>query len=187
MTDIEHLITTMTDSDATLQQRRDWHPDYVGEINIRIAADGRWYHDEREFKRRDLVKLFSGLLRFEDNHYFLVTPAEKLRIEVEDCPFLASLVELEDYQNQPALIFTLNTGEMVIADDAHPLVVETRGDDEQPYPRLKVRDNLYALINRSAFFDLLMAANEISIDGKHYLQISSLGNTFNLGSTDESG
>jgi hypothetical protein len=187
MNNIEHLITAMTDSEATRLQRQAWQPSQVGEINIRIAADGRWYHDEREFKRQNLVKLFSGLLRLEDNHYFLVTPAEKLRIEVEDCPFVASLVEIEDYQDQSVLIFTLNTGEVVIADDAHPLVVETRGADEQPYPRIKVRDNLYALINRSAFFDLLMAAKEFSIDGKHYLQIGSRGNTFNLGCTDETG
>src|SRR3954451_10835748 len=71
-----------------------WNPAHCGEIDIRIARDGTWFHQRMPVARRELVRLFSTILRKEADAYYLVTPAEKMRIQVEDVPFLAVLLDV---------------------------------------------------------------------------------------------
>lgn len=137
-----------------------WHPDRAGTIDIRIARDGTWYHEGDPINRHALVRLFSTILRREpDGSHVLVTPAEKLAIEVEDVPFLAVEMKLADdpIDGQRA-IFRLNTGDIVVAGPDHS--IELRGEGEAALPYLHVRADLWALLARPVYYALLEHAIE---------------------------
>ena len=185
MSELDQIMAEIKAGEAGSAARRNWNPAYQGEIDIRIAADGSWYHEQRRFQRDSLVKLFASVLRRENEEYFLVTPAEKLRIQVEDAPFVATLVENIDHGEQQAIVFTTNIGDRIIADRDHAIWVEVDTDGVSPRPYVRVRDGLDALISRSAFYDLINMAQETERDGRNYLSVTSLGEEFELGSTDE--
>ena len=150
-----------------------WTPPLSGDLDMRIARDGRWFYLGSEIRRAPLVRLFSTILKREDDDYFLVTPVEKWRIQVEDLPFVALSVERVD----DALVFTTNVGSTVVAGSEHPLVVDTDAQTGEPHPRLHVRSNLEALVHRNAFYQLVAWAEEV--DGR--LQVRSQGVDFDLG------
>ena len=185
MSELEQILADIESSTMTQAARRSWNPHYQGEIDIHIAADGTWFHQGRRFQRDSMVKLFAGILRREDDAYFLVTPAEKLRIQVEDAPFVATLVESIEDNGQQAIVFTTNIGEKVVVDQEHPIRVDIDASTNQPRPYVHLREGLDALISRSAFYDLLNLAQEIKRDGVGYLSVTSQGEAFELGSTDE--
>ena len=185
MSDLDQILADVKAGEAGSVARRDWNPPCRGDIDIRIAADGSWFHQQRRFQRDSLVKLFAGILQREDEEYFLVTPAEKLRIEVEDAPFVATLVERVEDNGQQAIVFTTNIGERVVVDLEHAIRVEIDADTNAPRPYVHVRAGLDALISRSAFYDLLNLAQESERDGNSYLSVTSLGEEFELGSTNE--
>ena len=185
MSELDQILADVKAGEAGSAARRDWNPPCQGDIDIRLAADGSWFHQQRRFQRDSLVKLFAGILQREDEEYFLVTPAEKLRIEVEDAPFVATLVERVEHNGQQAIVFTTNIGERVVVDLEHAIRVEIDADTNAPRPYVHVRAGLDALISRSAFYDLLNLAQESERDGNSYLSVTSLGEEFELGSTDE--
>ena len=185
MSGLDQILADIKASETGSASRREWNPPCQGEIDIRIAADGSWFHQQRRFQRDSLVKLFASILRCENKEYFLVTPAEKLRIEVEDAPFIATLVESIEDNGQQALVFTTNIGERIVADREHAIRVEIDAGTKMPRPYIHVREGLDALISRSAFYDLLNLAQEKERDGAGYLSVASLGEEFELGSIDE--
>lgn len=185
MPELEQILADIKSSETSMAARRDWNPGQQGEIDIRIAADGSWFHQGRRFQRDSLVKLFAGILRREQDDYFLVTPVEKLRIEVEDAPFVAGLVEQIEDKGRQAIVFTTNIGERIVLDNDHPLRIEIDAASEEPRPYLQLYAGLEALISRSAFFDLANLADVRLREGRNYLTITSLGQTFELGTTDE--
>lgn len=185
MSELEQILADIQSGEATQALRRQWNPQHEGEIDIRIAANGDWFHQGRRFRRDAMVKLFAGILRREDDAYFLVTPVEKLRIQVEDAPFVAGLVELLDANGAPAIVFTTNIGERVIVDQEHALRIEIDALSQQPRPYVHLRDGLEALIGRSAFYDMLNLAYEKHHDGGTCLAITSRGHEFELGSIDD--
>jgi hypothetical protein len=131
-----------------------WHPAHCGEIDIRIARDGTWFHSGTPVGRRELVRLFSTILRKEADGYYLVTPAEKMRIRVEDAPFLAVLLEVRGEGTDQQLAFTTNVGDEVIAGCNNPIRVETEPQTQEPAPYLHVRAGLEARISRAVFYQL---------------------------------
>lgn len=185
MSELDQILADIKAADSSSAARREWQPDCHGEIDIRIAADGSWFHEGRRFQRASMVRLFAGILRREQDQYFLVTPAEKLRIEVEDAPFVATLVECIEDDGQQAIVFSTNIGERIVVDAAHPIRIEIDSDTNEPRPYVHFRDGLEALISRSAFYDLLNLAQATERDGASYLSIASLGQEFELGRTDE--
>jgi hypothetical protein len=185
MSELEQILESIQSSDTASAANLDWQPARQGSIDIRIASNGDWYHEGRCFQRDSLIKLFASVLRREADDYFLVTPAEKLRIEVEDAPFIATLVETIDTDNGPAIVFTTNIDERIILDPEHGLRIEVDQNNDEPRPYVYVRNGLEALISRSAFYDLINMAREIERDGSGYLVVSSLGHDFDLGSTEE--
>ncbi len=185
MSDFDKILADIESSEATSAVRREWNPSRQGVIDIRIAADGNWYHEGRRFQRGALVKLFASVLRREADDYFLVTPAEKLRIEVEDAPFVATLVETVDTETQPAIVFTTNLGDRILLDQEHPLRIEIDPVSEEPRPYVQMSGGMEALISRSAFFDLINLAETVEGDGSTRLVVNSLGHKFELGSIDE--
>jgi len=158
-----------------------WNPTHCGEIDIRIARDGQWYHEGSPIQRPELMQLFASVLRREpDGSYCLVTPVEKLTIQVDDCPFVAQLLEREGSGREQVLRFTLNTGERVAADEEHPLTVDTR--DGEPHPVVHVRSGLDALLARAVFYQLVELAEREKVDGQECLVVWSGGVKFMLGS-----
>jgi len=185
MSELDQLLDEIERSESARHERKNWQPEREGSIDIRVAVDGDWYHEGRIFQRPALVKMFASVLRKEEGGYYLVTPAEKLSIQVDDAPFVATMVEQVIDNGQQAMIFTTNLDERVVADHRHPIRVEIDPLSEQPRPYILVRDQLEALIGRNAFYDLLNLAEESTVDGKHFLTIRSMGTEFVLGCTDK--
>jgi hypothetical protein len=130
-----------------------WNPSHCGDSSMRIARDGTWFHEGSPIGRQAMVRLFSTILRREpDGRFVLVTPVEKLDIEVEDAPFVAIELKSEGSGGERSLAFRLNTGDLVVAGPDHPLRFEA-GDDG-PHPYLTVRGGLEALIARSVYYEL---------------------------------
>lgn len=158
-----------------------WNPPFCGDIDIRIAANGQWFHEGQLIRRPELVRLFSSILRLEaDGRFYLVTPAEKMAIQVDDCPFVAVLMEVDGEGEQASLTFVLNTQERIIAGAGHRLWVEQRAGE--PHPRLEVRDGLDALLARNVFYQLVDIAEVQSQSGADILVAWSSGECFELGS-----
>jgi hypothetical protein len=185
MSELDQILASIKSAETTQASRRAWNPEHQADIDIRIASDGSWHHEGRRFQRDSMVKLFAGILRREQNDYYLVTPAEKLRIQVEDAPFVAVLVEQITDNGTTAIVFTTNIGERIVVDHAHGLRVDIDANTQQPRPYLHLHDGLEALINRSAFYDLLNLAYEIKRNGVAYLAITSMGQEFELGKIDD--
>lgn len=185
MSDLESILADIRSSENAAAAKLGWNPPQQGHIDIRIAADGAWYHEGRRFRRDNLVRLFASVLRREEDDYFLVTPAEKLRIEVEDAPFVATLVETIDHEGRQAIVFTTSIGERILLDREHALRVEIDAQTREPRPYVQMHAGLEALISRSAFYDLLNLAEERECEGCKTLVVSSLGHEFELGSSDE--
>ncbi len=185
MAELDHLLADIASTEATSSARLDWNPSRSGDIDIRIAADGSWHHEGRRFKRDDLVRMFAGVLRREADDYFLVTPSEKLRIRVDDAPFVADLIDVVEDRGRSAIVFTTNIGERVVADDSHPIRVEIDADSGEPRPYIYLRNGLEALIGRRAFYDLLCLAEERERNGARYLYVTSLDAEFELGRSDD--
>lgn len=158
-----------------------WDPPFCGNIDMRIARDGTWYYQGSPIRREAMVRLFSSVLRRDGDEHFLVTPAEKLGITVEDCPFVAIAVEEDSAARPPLLRFTLNNGEQVPLDADHALRIE-EGEHGQPHPVLPVRAGLEALISRPVFYELVEHAEEqIGETGDRQLVLRSAGQSFPLG------
>jgi hypothetical protein len=130
-----------------------WNPERCGHSGMRIAADGTWYHDGAPIRRPAMVRLFSTVLRREaDGSHVLVTPVEKLEIDVERTAFRAVEMQSEGEGRERRIAFRLDTGDAVILDAEHPLrVVPT---DQGLSPRLLVRRGLEAELARPIYYDL---------------------------------
>ena len=156
-----------------------WNPPFHGDIDMRVARDGSWHYMGSPIGRRRLVQLFASVLRQDpDGHYYLVTPAEKVRIRVDDAPFVAVAMEAEGTAQDCRLTFRTNVGDEVTADAEHPIRVQVDPETGEPSPYVLVRDRLEALIARSVFYDLVALAEE---DGAGTLGVWSGGHRFLLG------
>ena len=137
-----------------------WTPAHSGDSIMRIAADGRWFHDANEFedgeiKRPAMVRAFASLLtRDAEGQHWLVTPHERLSIAVDDAAFIATDV----VRQGDALVLRLNTDDLVIAGPDHPIIA--RGDPDTPALYLAVRHGTEARLNRSTYLQLVALADD---------------------------
>ncbi len=154
-----------------------WNPAHCGEIDIRIARDGRWFHEGSPIGREPLVRLFSTVLRLDPDGYHLVTPAEKLRIVVEDAPFIAVRVDREG----GALRFATNVGDEVTAGPEHAIRVEVDPETGEPAPYLHVRRGLEARLSRPVFYELVDMAQTRDGPAGPEMGVESEGAWFPLG------
>lgn len=130
-----------------------WNPSHCGDSEMRIARDGTWFHQGSPIGRPNMVRLFSTVLRREpDGSFVLVTPVEKLDIQVEDAPFVAVEMKADGEGRDAKLAFRLNTGDLVTAGPEHAL--RFAGTTDEPRPYLHVRAGLEALVVRSLYYDL---------------------------------
>ena len=154
-----------------------WNPAHSGVIDIVIKADGRWFHEGAVIGREAMVRLFSTILRKDPDGIWLVTPVEKLKITVEDAPFLATRVD----RDSDALIFTTNVGDTVVAGPDNAIRVEMDSKTGEPRPYIHVRRGLEALITRPVFYELVEMAQERATDHGPVLAVQSNGAWFEVG------
>lgn len=158
-----------------------WNPPFCGNIDMVIKRDGSWHYMGSPIGRKALVKLFSNVLKKEGDQYFLVTPVEKIGIQVEDAPFVAVLMETITPDKTSALLFTDNVGNQFIANSDHPIRVKIDPTTQEPSPYIVVRKNLEALIHRNVFYQMVDLAHIEVIEDVEHLVISSAGSQFSLG------
>jgi uncharacterized protein len=132
-----------------------WNPPYCGEIDIRIARDGTWFHEGTPIGRPGLVKLFSSILKREGARFFLVTPVEKVGITVDDAPMVAIDFDVTDKGADQVLAFKTKTEDVAVAGPAHPIRVVRDAQTGEPSPYVLVRANLEALIDRKSFYRMI--------------------------------
>jgi hypothetical protein len=157
-----------------------WHPEHCGDIDIRIRKDGVWFHEGTPIGREALVRLFSTVLRLDPDGYHLVTPVEKLKIQVEDAPFIATRVDFLPGKDGvgDTLRFETNVGDVVEAGPDNAIRVETDPATGEPRPYLHVRRGLEALIARSVFYELAELAAERDTSEGPRLGVASNGAWF---------
>jgi hypothetical protein len=154
-----------------------WNPSRAGEIDIVIQKDGTWRHEGAPIAREALVRLFSTILRKDPDGIYLVTPVEKMKITVEDAPFVAVRVDrVVGEDGAPVLRFTTNVGDEVEAGPENPIRVET-DEAGEPRPYVHVRRGLEALIARPVFYELV----ELAAPRDGVLGVESHGAWFPLG------
>jgi len=136
-----------------------WNPDRIYDIDIKIDAEGCWFHEGSEIKRIQLVKLFASILKKEGDDYFLVTPVEKARIHVEDVPFI--VVEMEYSQVEDKFFFRTNLGDVVEMSDQHTISLNKTAIAEQKLPYLLIRSGLLARLNRNVYYQAIELAEQI--------------------------
>lgn len=130
-----------------------WDPPHCGDSGMRIAGDGTWYHDGRPIGRAAMVRLFSTILRREpDGSHVLVTPVEKLAIEVECTAFRAVEMTSEGSGEERRIALALDSGDAVVVGRDHPLKLVSTAHG--PSPRVLVRHGLEAKLSRSVYYEL---------------------------------
>ena len=147
-----------------------WDPPFCGDIDMRIATDGSWFYMKTPIGRPALVKLFAGVLKREGDKHFLVTPVEKVGIQVDDAPFVAVEMKVEG----GVLNFRTNVDDWVACGAGHALRFELeKTGGLKPY--LHVRRDLWARLTRPLFYDLVERGEERTVNGREVFGVASGG------------
>jgi uncharacterized protein len=166
-----------------------WNPPFCGDLDMRIAPDGTWFYMKTPIGRPALVKLFASVLKREGDNYYLVTPAEKCGIRVDDAPFLAVEMSVENDTRNGApcrvLHFRTNVDDWVACGPEHPLRFEPEPDTGGLKPYLHIRRDLWAKVTRTLFFDLVELGEQREVDGVAMFGVSSCGEFFSMIPADQ--
>jgi len=161
-----------------------WNPPFCGDLDMRIARDGTWFYQGSPIGRPALVRLFSTILKRENGKHFLVTPVEKVGIQVEDTPFLAVEMRVERQEDRQCLWFRTNVDDWVPCDRDHALRFENAPDDGL-VPYLHVRADLWARVTRAIYYDLVDLGEERVVDGRPMFGVVSAGEFFKMADAEE--
>jgi hypothetical protein len=163
-----------------------WNPPYCGDIDMRIAADGTWFYQKTPIGRMPLVRLFASVLKREDGRHFLVTPVEKVGIVVDDAPFLAVEMQVDEPGGESgrALRFRTNVDDWVVCGPENPLRFEPEAGTGGLKPYLHVRRDLWAKVTRTLFYDLVELGEERDLAGKRMFGITSGAEFFPMAPAD---
>src|ERR1700761_2356595 len=162
-----------------------WNPPFCGDLDMRIAADGTWFYMKTPIGRPALVKLFASVLKREGDSYFLVTPVEKCGITVDDAPFLAVELNIEDCAEGRVLHFRTNVDDWVSCGPHHALRFEPEAGTGGLKPYLHVRRDLWAKVTRTLFFDLVELGEEREVDGAAMFGVTSQGVFFPMAPAEQ--
>jgi hypothetical protein len=154
-----------------------WNPAYCGEIDMRIARDGTWFYNGTPIGRPALVQLFSNILRKDPERFVLVTPVERVGIVVEDAPFLGVELSREGEGASQVLRLRTNVEDWVEISADHPLKF-LPGDSGGLKPYALVRGDLWALVKRALFYDLVAWGEAKTLDGEDFFGVWSRGAFF---------
>ncbi|MGO4333817.1 DUF1285 domain-containing protein [Labrys sp. KB_33_2] len=163
-----------------------WNPPFCGDIDMRIAADGSWHYMKSPIGRIELVKLFASILRRDEDRYVLVTPVERVGIVVDDVPFVAVEMRVEEGASGRTLAFRTNVDDWTEAGPDHPMRFEI-GASEGLKPYVHVRAGLWARVNRALYYDLADLGEVREIDGVAMFGVTSGGSFFAMAPADEIG
>jgi len=165
-----------------------WHPDNCRDIDMLIDRDGRWHYMGSPIRRERMVRLFSSILRRdEDDRYYLVSPVEKCGINVDDVPFVVTGLAVSGSGQEQMVQFTTNVDDTVIVCESTPLRF-TESDEVGVYmPYVIVRDRLEARINRAVFYDLVELGNVQPVDGADWFGLWSGGRFWQIALAAEIG
>lgn len=156
-----------------------WNPDFCGDIDMEIRADGTWYYLGTPIGRMPLVQLFSTVLRKEaDGRTYLVTPVEKVGIRVADAPFVAVEMDVSGEGGEQVITFRTNVGDVVEAGPDHPLRFVDEEETGGLKPYVLVRGRLEALLARPVMYELVGHGEEIETDGGTMFAVRSKGTVF---------
>ncbi|WP_454850214.1 DUF1285 domain-containing protein [Rhizobium binxianense] len=163
-----------------------WNPPFCGDIDMEIRADGTWFYMGTPIGRAPLVRLFSTVLRKDDDcRTYLVTPVEKVGIRVVDAPFVAVEVSVTQREGEQVLTFRTNVGDVVEAGKDHPLRFAIHGDNNELKPYLHVRGRLEALVSRAVMYELVELGEVRQVEGAAMFAVRSGGETFPIMPADE--
>jgi hypothetical protein len=154
-----------------------WNPAFCGDIDMQIKHDGSWHYMGTPIGRKALVKLFSGVLKREADQYFLVTPVEKVGIQVADSPFIVTQWQQQD----DALVFTTATEDSFVVSADNPVELHQDRVSGDLLPYALVRKNLWARIHQNVFYQLAELGSEQEIQGQQHLCLQSADYRFSLG------
>jgi hypothetical protein len=159
---------------------------FCGDLGLCIDRDGVWHYQGSPIGRKEMVCLFASVLhRADDGTYWMVTPAEVGRVEVEDVPFIAVEMFVESCGPGQCLSFRTNCDEVVTVDGDHPLRLEHDPDTGEPVPYVRVRDGLDARLTRSVYYDLVARGVEDTSTGERRFGVWSRERFFSLGTLDD--
>ncbi len=161
-----------------------WNPPFSGNLDIRIARNGTWYYQESAITRPAMVRLFSSILRKDGDKFFLVTPAERVGITVDDAPFVAVDVDIESSGAGQILTFETQVGDRICASAENPIRIEHSTDRAEPAPYILVRSNLEALIDRKTFYRMIEMAEHAPFNGEDWFGLHSCGHFFPIMRSD---
>jgi hypothetical protein len=161
-----------------------WNPPFCGDLDMRIGSDGAWYYMGTPIGRPALVRLFSTILKREDDKHFLVTPVEKVGIRVDDAPFLAVEMRKEQDGSGRLLRFRTNVDDWVVCDHAHRLRFEASAEGGLT-PYLHVRADLWAKVTRALYYDLVDMGEERMVDGRQMFGVASAGEFFAMADAEQ--
>lgn len=163
-----------------------WEPEYCGDIDMQIRRDGTWFYMGTPIGRMPLVRLFSTVLRKDANgETYLVTPVEKIRIEIEDTHFVAVEMNVSQVEGEQVITFRTNVGDIVEAGPGNPIRYEITGSNDGVKPYVLVRGRLEALLARPVMYELVAHGEEIEIDGETMFAVRSRGEVFPIMPVDE--
>lgn len=203
LNDMEALSQYLKSSAGTRQGRSippldKWHPEQVVDMDLVIKANGEWWHEGTHMTRESLVDLFATVLWKEqkDNkvEYFLKTPVQKLRIQVEDVPLLINEVSIVVEEGISWLEFNTTTGDIVRLDQQHSIKLrpftsvdkeDALDSNEQVRPYMLVRNDLEALIGRNTFYHLTEIGKLTEQQGVTILTLQSGGQSYQLSMANE--
>lgn len=186
MAALQALVARAGDQSRGLPPVERWEPEYCGALDIEIRRDGTWFYMGTPIGRKALARLFSTVLRKdEDGQTYLVTPVEKIRIQVEDAHFLG--VELNAHIRDGRQILTVRTNmdDIVEIDEQHPIRFEKAEGNEGVKPYILVRGRLEALLTRAAMYELINHGDITELDGVATFAIESNGIQFPLMAQEE--
>jgi hypothetical protein len=152
-----------------------WDPPYCGEIDVVIKVNGDWFYNGTIFKRQSLVKLLASVLKKEGDEYFLVTPVEKIKITVEDAPFVLTHWHWLD-EDKLAMTVSTNLDDEFLLDGSHPMTINEQGE-----LYINVRRNLIAKVHRNVYYQWVDLAQEAQNETGTALVFASAGCQFSLG------
>ncbi|RUO39250.1 DUF1285 domain-containing protein [Pseudidiomarina aestuarii] len=170
----------LSDLVQSLEQRKhapteQWNPPYCGEIPIQIDQNGDWWYAGSVIQRKRLVQLFASVLVREGDDYFLVTPVEKVKIQVADAPFMVTAWKTIESDHQKVIQLTLNTEETVVLKDPSQIILK----DDIPY--IDLGQQLLAKVHRNVFYQWLEVAEQSVTGSVTEMILHSAGKAFVIG------
>jgi hypothetical protein len=183
---LEAMMSRATHAGDGLPPVDKWNPEFCGDLDIEIKRDGTWFYMGTPIGRQPLVRLFSTVLRKDDDgKTYLVTPVEKIGISVEDAPFVAVEMNAKGEGENQVLTFRTNVGDFIECDADHPLRFDIAGETDQLKPYVLVRGRLEALLSRPVMYELISYGQDMEYQGRQMYVLRSKGEVFPIMPSEE--